>query len=95
MAASDKDTAKGKDKPAAGKKAPERKVVRVRATKLGYYGDMLRKPGTVFNVKLGPGEKFPSWCIEVNEAGEAVNGEDEVADTTSGESKGSSSDEVI
>jgi hypothetical protein len=38
------------------------KVIRVEATRRGFYGNSMREPGTVFNLKIRDGEKFPSWC---------------------------------
>jgi hypothetical protein len=82
--------------PAAPKdktpKKPERKTVQVRATKLGFYGHMLRPAGTVFNIRIAAGEKFPSWCEELGAGAEAA---DETKSDASDESKGSSSDDVI
>lgn len=46
------------EKPASGNSI---KTMRVKATRKGYYGEMLRPPGMVFNITVRPGEKMPSW----------------------------------
>lgn len=82
--------------PARKKSAEKagRRTVRVRATKLGFYGHMLRPIGTVFNITIGPDEKWPSWVEKIGVADRAELTQEETSPETE-QSEGSGSDDVL
>lgn len=66
--------AKKKETPAADATAQESASVRVRATRLGIYGDCRKRPGDEFT--LAPGETPSSWMEVIDD----TPGEPEAAD---------------
>lgn len=49
--------------------------MKVRAIKLGYYNHSLRKPGAVFNLKLGEKEFSQKWMEKVEDEVESKKAE--------------------
>lgn len=92
--------------PAAkGKAKPEPpKIVRVRATRLGF-GPISPssakhsriKAGTVFNFALAPGRELPKWLEEVDENNNPLDGfaEEQQSGESDADKSGSGSDNVI
>lgn len=71
------------------------KVIRVEATRRGFYGNSMREPGTVFNLKIRDGEKFPSWCKLFDEGDSPAAEQEAEAQEDVKKQAGSSSDDVI
>lgn len=75
---------------AAEAKTPGEKLVRVRATKMGFYGNARRWPGAVFDLVITNGQKLPSWVVL--DTGESAAGSTSAA---SAEASGDSSGDVL